>query len=118
MPGLSIGTRKKVMPLCRGPPPVRASRIACAAMCARLVQIFCPVTRQPPSARTAFVRSDARSEPASGSENSWHQISSPVRIGRRKRSFCAGVPKSMMVGPAKSSPMVFSRSGAPARSSS
>ena len=71
------------MPLCRSPPLVRASRIACAASWARLVQIFCPVIRQPPSARSARVRSDARSEPASGSENSWHQMSAPVRIGRR-----------------------------------
>jgi hypothetical protein len=106
------------MPLCRGPPPVRASRMACEARCARLVQIFCPWIRQPPSARDAWVRSEARSEPASGSENSWHQICSPVRIGRRKRVFCPAVPKSMIVGPAKSSPIVFSRSGAPARSAS
>ena len=55
---------------------------------ARLVQIFWPVTRQPPSPWWP-VRSEARSEPASGSENSWHQISSPVRIGSRKRSFWA-----------------------------
>ena len=32
---------------------------------------------------TALVFSDARSEPASGSEKPWHQISSPVRIGSR-----------------------------------
>jgi hypothetical protein len=82
-PSLSIGSRKYVIPRCRSPPPVRASRMACAASCARLVQIFCPEIRQPPSARSALVRRDARSDPESGSEKSWHQISSPVRIGRR-----------------------------------
>ena len=66
-----------------GPPPVRARSIAWAANWARLVQIFWPVIFQPPSTLTAAVRSDARSEPDSGSENSWHQMCSPVRIGRR-----------------------------------
>jgi hypothetical protein len=32
---------------------------------------------------TARVFSEARSEPDSGSENPWHQISSPERIGSR-----------------------------------
>ncbi len=105
-----------MIPLWRGPPPVRASRMPLAARCARLVQIFWPWSSQPPSTLVALVRNDARSEPASGSEKSWHQISSPVRIGRRKRSFCSSVPNSMIVGPARSSPMMFSRSGTPARS--
>src|SRR5216684_6358837 len=106
------------MPLWRGPPPVRASRIAWAASWARLVQIFWPWIRQPPVTLVALVRNDARSDPASGSEKSWHQISSPVRIGRRKRRLAACDPKWAMVGPAKSSPIVLSRSGAPARSHS
>ena len=72
-----------MIPRWRGPPPVRASRIAWAASWARLVQIFWPWIRHPPSTLVAVVRNEARSEPASGSENSWHQISSPVRIGRR-----------------------------------
>ena len=84
------------MPRCRAlsgsPPPVRASRIACAAIWARLVQIFWPLTRKPPSTLVALVRSEARSEPESGSEKSWHQISAPVRIGRSSRSFCSAVP--------------------------
>src|SRR6516164_7253707 len=92
--------------------------MAWAASCARLVHTFCPWIRQPPSTFVAFVRSEARSDPDSGSEKSWHQISSPVRIGRRKRCFWASDPKRAMVGPAKSSPMVLSRSGAPARSHS
>ena len=43
--------------------------------------------------RTALVARPARSEPAPGSENSWHQISSLRAIGRRKRSFCSSVPQ-------------------------
>ena len=59
---------------------------------ANVVQTFCPVTRQPPFSCTAFVFSEARSEPDSGSEKPWHQISSPDRIGSRKRSFCSSAP--------------------------
>ena len=47
----------------------------------------------------AAVASDARSDPASGSENPWHQITSPRAIGRRKRSCCSGVPNRMINGP-------------------
>ena len=35
--------------------------------------------------------SDARSLPAPGSLNSWHQISSALRIAGRYRSFCSSV---------------------------
>ena len=62
------------------------------ASCANVVQTFCPVTFQPPFDFTALVLSDARSEPDSGSENPWHQISSADRIGSRKRCFCSSVP--------------------------
>ena len=52
------------------------------APCApRDVHTFWPVSSQPPSARTALVRSDARSEPAPGSLNSWHQMISPRSVG-------------------------------------
>ena len=42
-----------------------------------MVQTFCPVTFQLPLLFTARVFSEARSEPDSGSEKPWHQISSP-----------------------------------------
>ena len=67
-------------------------QIAQSASAARDVQTFCPVSRQPPSARTARVRSEARSDPASGSENSWHQEISPRKVGQTKRSRCSSVP--------------------------
>ncbi len=50
---------------------------------ANVVHTFWPVIRQPPSSFTAFVFSEARSDPDSGSENPWHQISSAERIGSR-----------------------------------
>ena len=37
---------------------------------------------------TARVRSDARSDPAPGSLNSWHQISSALRMRGSQRAFC------------------------------
>ena len=47
------------------------------ALWANVVQTFWPVTTHSPFDFTALVLSDARSEPDSGSEKPWHQISSP-----------------------------------------
>ena len=47
---------------------------------APVVQIFWPFTIQWSPSLRALVRSPARSEPAAGSLNSWHQISSPRAI--------------------------------------
>ena len=52
---------------------VRASSAPRSAYCANDVQILWPLIRQPPSTLVARVASDARSEPAPGSLNSWHQ---------------------------------------------
>ena len=84
IPGASIGTRKTLRPCCFFSPfDVRARRKHHCAMVAYDVQIFWPVTRQPSPSRRAVVWSDARSEPASGSLNPWHQITSPREIGGR-----------------------------------
>ena len=59
------------MPLCLGAlGSVRASSAPQRENCAAVVQIFCPVSRQPPSTLGALVVRLARSEPAPGSENS------------------------------------------------
>ena len=42
-----------------------------------MFHVFWPFTIQSSPSRTADVRSDARSEPAFGSEKPWHQMSSP-----------------------------------------
>ena len=97
---------------------VRATSMHHFEYCAPLVQTFCPVTRQPSPSGTARVLSAARSEPASGSENPWHQISSPERIGPRNRSFCSSVPQTISVGPPSRMPSTLAASGARARPSS
>ena len=56
---------------------------------------------------SARVRSDARSEPAPGSEKPWHHTSSPRRICGRCAAFCSSVPSSISVGPACSVPTKF-----------
>ncbi len=66
----------------------------------------------------ARVRTDARSDPASGSLKSWHQSSSARRIGGRNRSFWSSVPCSSRVGPARLTPIRPTSSGARARASS
>ena len=57
--------------------PVRTSATHRCATLACDVQILCPLITQSSPSRTAFVRSDARSLPASGSEKPWHHASSP-----------------------------------------
>ena len=59
---------------------------------ATVVQTFWPLTTHSSPSRTARVARLATSEPAPGSLNSWHQISSPVNRGRRYRFFCSSVP--------------------------
>ena len=83
--------------------------------CANVVQTFWPVTFQPPSALTAFVFSEARSDPDSGSEKPWHQISSALRIGSSQRSFCSSLPWAMITGPPITRPSTFAGEGASAR---
>ena len=84
MPGRSIGTMKYEMPvylLVSG--SVRAMRMPNFATCASDVQIFWPLTTNTSPSRTARVERLARSDPASGSEKSWHHNSSPRSIGGR-----------------------------------
>ena len=68
------------------------------AMWAIVVHTFCPVSDHPPSTRSARVVSDARSEPAPGSLNSWHHRISPRIVGPIQRSCCSAVPCAMSVG--------------------
>ena len=62
-----------------------------ASSAPRLVHTFWPLTRHSSPSRVARVATPARSEPAPGSENSWHQISAPVAIGGSQRAHCSGV---------------------------
>ena len=80
-----------------------------------MVHTFWPVTIHSPLDLTALVLSEARSEPDSGSEKPWHQISSPVRIGRSQRSFCSSVPCVMTTGPPMTIPSTLTGEGALAR---
>src|SRR5215213_8535952 len=54
--------------------------------------VLAPLTTQPPSTRTARVRVDATSEPASGSVIASAPIFSPRIAGSSQRSTCSGVP--------------------------
>ena len=64
------------------------------------------MTQSSPS-RTARVRTPPVSEPAPGSEKSWHQISSPARPGRRKRALSSGAAHIITVG--RPMPMLISK---------
>src|SRR3984957_538303 len=116
IPGLCMSQMTQVMPRCLlAPGSVRTSSSCQSETNAELVQIFWPVTTRSPESMTARVRSEARSDPAPGSENPWHQRASPRRIGGRWAAFCSGVAHWISVGPAWLSPTnVLSMLGSPA----
>jgi hypothetical protein len=82
----------------------------------RLFQVFCPLTTNPAPSGSARVRSEARSDPESGSDIPCDQISSPRSIGRRNRSLCSSVPKAMIAGAMLATPIALIGPGACAAS--
>ena len=78
------------------------------------VHTFWPdTTHRPSGCGRARVRMAPRSEPASGSLKSWHQIVSAERMPGRSACW-SGVPCSIRVGPTMLRPIVLTGSGAPA----
>ena len=70
-PGECMSTTKNEMPRCFGTSgSVRAMRMAQSEKCPPLHQTFWPLTTHSSPSRTADVVREARSDPASGSENS------------------------------------------------
>src|SRR3954447_19659156 len=107
------------MPLCFGASvSVRARHTPHWANWAYDVHTFWPLSTHPPSTASARVDTDARSDPAPGSLNSWHHSSSAERIFDSHRAFCSGEPCASSVGPARFTPMRPTSSGALARASS
>src|SRR5215471_16351154 len=112
-------TMNSVRPWCRSAArSVRASRYACVARWAALVQILRPRTRQPPASLTANVRTDARSEPASGSLMPRQNTKSAEMIPGRISACSRGLPCRRTDGPIWRSPIQCAATGAPARSGS
>src|SRR3546814_11162100 len=81
--------------------------------CAPEFHTFWPLTIHSSPSRSALVCRPARSEPAPGSENSWHHTSLPLTMLGRNRWHCSSVPWSMMVGPAIITPMPLGGPTAP-----
>ena len=98
-PGAANGTRNAVRPWCFGTSKsVRVMARPQSAKRAPDVHTFWPFRTHSSPSRTARVVSEARSEPAEGSLNSW-QPSSSMRIsGSMNRRFCSGVPHAAIVG--------------------
>ena len=118
-PGERMSTSSIEMPRCLGPvSSVRASTPHQRAYCPHETHVFWPETTKWSSCSTARVRREARSEPASGSLNPWHQISSAERIDGMWRRRCSSLPKRSSEGPSTSSPTTLTNSGAPAAASS
>ena len=70
MPGVAMSIRMKEMPSCRLPSleDVRTRQKIQFAQWAAVVQIFCPLMTKRSSCTSQRVLSEARSEPAPGSE--------------------------------------------------
>ena len=83
---------------------VRAIKIPMSAWSALVFQTFWPFTIHSSPSCSALVFNPARSEPATGSENSWHHANSPVRVRRRNFLFSSSEPWSYMVGAANPMP--------------
>ena len=69
------------------------------------VQIFWPLMIQSSPSRTDRVRKPATSDPAAGSENNWHQISSPRSAAGTYRCNCSGLAYAIIVGMHMPSPI-------------
>ncbi len=107
-----MSTMKHEMPSCLAASGlVRARQMPQSASLAIDVHTFWPFNSQPPSTAVARVDSDARSEPAPGSLNSWHQPISPRSVGMIQRSLLfASVPCTIRFGSAHApTPMFGSR---------
>lgn len=96
------------------PGSLRKRPNARSAKAARDDQAFCPLSSQPPSVRTAREVSEARSDPASGSDHACAQTTSPVAMEGRIRARCRSVPWSKRVGARRLMPFWPTRPGAPA----
>ena len=79
-----MSTTNAVRPAClTASGSVRTTSRPQRARWASVVQTFWPLTIHSSPSRTPRDDRPAKSEPEPGSENSWHQISSPVNSGRR-----------------------------------
>jgi hypothetical protein len=84
MPGSVMGISRNEMPSCGlALGSVRTRQNSMSAIIAWEVQIFWPSTTQWSPSSTARVRSEARSEPALGSEKPCDQNSRPSRMAGR-----------------------------------
>lgn len=120
-PGWSMGTSRNDRPRCFAAlGSVRASRKIQFAVVPADVQILWPLITHSSPSSTPLVRTEARSEPASGSEKPWHHRCLPLRMRGRKCRFCASEPRAIRVLPSRSIPSrsFSARSGAPARANS
>ena len=115
-PGSVMSTSRHEMPACLGTSgSVRTSSSHQFARWPSVFHTFWPLMTKVSPSSTARVRSDARSDPALGSEKPWHQMSSPRSMLGRKVRFCSSVPHCMIAGAMLEMPSGLSVPGAPAR---
>ncbi|MFT3853516.1 MAG: hypothetical protein QM733_12370 [Ilumatobacteraceae bacterium] len=83
-----------------------------------MVHTFWPLITHSSPSSSAWVFSEARSEPLFGSLKPWHQRIVPLRMRGRNSFFCSSVPHCRIVGPTSVSPKKSARSGALRRANS
>ena len=113
-----MGSTKYVRPRCLGTSQsVRATSRPSSAWWALVFHTFWPVTTHSSPSSRAVAVSPARSDPAPGSLNSWHHVTSPVMVGARNRSRTSSGPCSSTVGAASAVPTPSGSPTAPAAAS-
>ena len=100
-PSASIGTRIIEMPACflGASGSVRTRLKIQSACCPRVVHVFWPLITQSSPSLTPLVVSEARSEPAFGSEKPWHHQMSRLAVFGRNFFFISSEPKLAITGP-------------------
>ena len=81
----------------------------------RVVHVFWPSSTQPPSTRRALLVTLARSLPAFGSDQPWHQRSSPAAMRRRMPVLLGGRAELEQARREQEDPVLRDPGGAPAR---
>src|SRR5579875_1322594 len=99
-PGERMSISRNEMPRCFcASGSVRTRLKIQSPYCPYVVQVFCPLTTYSSPSRIAVVFSEARSEPAFGSEKPCDHQMSAFAVGGRKRSLSARLPNVAITGP-------------------
>jgi hypothetical protein len=95
-PGVSVGTRKAVIPRWPAPGSVFAITMATSATVPLVIHVLVPSITHSPSSRSALVSMPATFEPWAGSEMALAEAASPAAMGGSNSSYIQSSPYSII----------------------